>query len=465
MYDDVRPQILRREAGQSLILLVLAMTVVFVIGAFVVDMGLWLSERRGAQTDSDAAVLAGAQALLKDSSDTTGAFNDAVAWAVKNGIDPAKVDSTSTTSCSAGNSCVATGSSNCREGVGGTDTMPWVEARIRHPAAALFSSIFTNAGPDIGAIARACVGSPRSQNQLSPFGVQTGSIPPVGDPEVAGQCLNDLDDDSDGTVNDGCPISDCLEPDPADPSKTRPVYGAVCILKTSGQTSVNGQRGQLTIGEADCSQTSNNTLEHDFHYGTNAYCQLGQQVTTGTGVINGLLKGLNDRLLEEGKCDQLFGTGHASYDDFNEVFSMPGSHPGDVIVPSATNVFSVNDCYVTTGIDVPPDRYDGDVHTFVPRALDLVLIDRLQPTNETHGTATITGFAGFYVVGCYRDSNAVSIKQQIETNLANMGSFLNRCDHPTGQDDVLGIFVKKLAPPEQVSDPDPRLPLSIVLVK
>ena len=379
-----------------------------------------------------------------------------------NGVDPATIDDSPTTNCSPGNSCIAVGTSNCREDATNPDSMPWVEARVRHAGANLFASIFNLAGPDIGAISRACVGSPTANNQLSPFGVQTNLIPPAGAPETGSQCLNDTDDDGDGAVNDGCPISGCLEPDPADPARTRPIYGAVCILKTGAQSSVSGQRGQLTIGSTDCSQTSSNTLKHDFHYGTNAYCQLDQQVTTGTGNIIGLLQGLNERLLEEGRCDQLFGTGHAGYDDFNEVFDLPGANPGDVVTPSPDNVFSLNDCWITSGQGgVSPDPA-GHTHTYIPRSIDLVLIDQLEQGDQT---ATITGFAGFYVIGCYPDSDAVQTKLDIEADLSQMSGFLNRCEHPTGQDDILGIFVKRLAPPTFVGDPDPNLPLSIVLVK
>jgi|FLYL01.1.fsa_nt_gi Tfp pilus assembly protein PilX len=450
------------ERGQTLILFVLVLTVVLIIGVIVVDFGLWFSERRGAQKDADAAALAGAQAYLNDLSDTATAFNDAVAWAAMNEVPLDRIDDSPTSDCSARNSCIDVGTGGCRDA---GDNMPWVEARIRHDAANLFTSLFASiANPDVGAVARACVGSPTGQSQLSPFGVQTNMIPPVGDPETGSQCQNSTDDDGDGTVNDGCPLSGCMEPDPDDPTRTRPIYGAVCILKTGAQDSVNGQRGQLTIGNVECDQTSANTLEHDFHYGTNALCYVGQQVHTGTGNILGLLRGLNDRLKEEVKCDRLFFTGHPGYDDFNEVFSLPGAQPGDAVVPSPDHAFSANDCAVTTGVNVPADP-EGHVHTYLPRAIDLVLIDQLSPTNQTQGTATITGFAGFYVIGCFDDSIAEQKKAEIEQNLNNIGPHLNRCDKPGAKDDILGIFVKKVAPPVQVADPDPNLPLTIVLVK
>ncbi len=448
------------ERGQTLILWVLAFSVILVVAAIVVDVGLWVSERYGAQNDGDFSALAGAQAYLADINDTSTAFDDAKVWAIANGVLDAEIDAAPSSNCSAGNSCIDVGTSNCR---GNGDTMPWVEARIRHPGTALFSSIFSVVDRDIGAIARACVGSPRTRYDLSPFGVQTGFVPPVGDPETDLQCQNDTDDDADGEVNDGCPLSSCLEPDPADPARTRPVYGRVCILKTGAQGGVSGQRGQLTIGDLDCQQTSASTLRHDFHYGARAGCTMGQEVNTGTGNIIGLLSGLNDRLVEEGHCDDLFFSGNAGYDDFDEVLSITGGSSGP-IVPSADNIFAENPCHITNGVDgTPPDSYDpSHVHTYLPRAVHLILIDELQQGQQT---ATITGFAGFYVIGCYKDAIAYQKKLEIEQDLSNIGPYLNRCDSPNAKDDILGIFVQTLAPPENVGNPDPNLPLSIVLVK
>jgi hypothetical protein len=42
---------------------------------------------------------------------------------------------------------------------------------------------------------------------------------------------------------------------------------------------------------------------------------------------------------------------------------------------------------------------------------------------------------------------------------------MNRCVKAGAKDDILGIFVRKLAPPTVVSDPDPNLGFAIVLVK
>jgi hypothetical protein len=449
----------RGQRGQALIFLVFTMTVVFVIGVIAIDIGLWVSERRGAQKDGDASVLAGAQAYLNDLSGTSTAFDDAFEWAVRNGVDPGRIDPVPTSDCSDGNSCINVGIGNCRED--GTDTaMPWVEAKIRHQAPQLFTSIMNVLAPDIGAIARACVGSPLGMSGLNPFGVQTGMIPPEGDPEAGDQCLNDTDDDGDGVVNDGCPLSGCMEPDPDEPTQTRPVYGSVCILKTGAQGGVSGQRGQLNFGIEECSSDNVSNLEHDFHYGSLATCYVGQEVTTGTGNILGLLKGLNARLHDEGKCDALFGAANPGYDDFPEVYDLAGSAEGPV-VPSAEHVFALRDCYVTTGVDVDPDE-EGHVHTYVPRHVDLVLIKELIQGSQT---AIITGFAGFYVIGCYHQNDSLAMKELIEQDLTDFGQYLNRCDKPTGREDILGIFVRRQAPPAAVGDPQPGLPIAIVLVK
>src|SRR3989442_5929289 len=61
-----------RQRGQVLILLVMGATVIFVIGAIVVDIGLWVSERRNAQAAADLASLAAAT-QLHDPVDPNGA--------------------------------------------------------------------------------------------------------------------------------------------------------------------------------------------------------------------------------------------------------------------------------------------------------------------------------------------------------------------------------------------------------
>src|SRR5438132_13324356 len=103
------------------------------MAAIIDDMGFWLSQRRGAQSDGDFSVLAGAQAYLSNNNNTAGAFAAAVAWAEKNGVPAAKIDGTATANCSAVNSCINVCVGNCHENKSDTK-MPWYEARLRQDA-------------------------------------------------------------------------------------------------------------------------------------------------------------------------------------------------------------------------------------------------------------------------------------------------------------------------------------------
>ncbi len=141
------------EEGQMLIVFILLFTLTLIVGVIVVDVGVWVTERRGASADADASSLAGVQAYLADLTDNSGAFDDAVQWAVLNGVDPAEIDAAPTLNCSAGFSCIGVGTSDCREE--GTDNMPWVEAKMRREGAQLFTAAFNVLAPDIGAVARA----------------------------------------------------------------------------------------------------------------------------------------------------------------------------------------------------------------------------------------------------------------------------------------------------------------------
>ena len=72
------------ERGQALILMVLAMNAIFMLGVIIVDVGLWVSERRVAQTAADNAALAG-RVELTSLSGAPGVVAKAQEWATKNG--------------------------------------------------------------------------------------------------------------------------------------------------------------------------------------------------------------------------------------------------------------------------------------------------------------------------------------------------------------------------------------------
>lgn len=128
-------------------------TVIFVMAAVVIDVGLWLAERRSVQRAADLAAAAGAQDLLVSDSDAVAA---AYGWAAKNGYAASGVDvdllcyndSSSTAICD-----------NPNPGAGPTPcpTPPpdshcdSLRVTITKPSTMLFSSIFGVPAFDISA--------------------------------------------------------------------------------------------------------------------------------------------------------------------------------------------------------------------------------------------------------------------------------------------------------------------------
>lgn len=120
----------RGEVGQALIMFILAITVVFLIGAVAVDLGLYLSQRRHAQAAADFAALAAATKL--DDSHTETVVRG-LEFAERNGFDDAAGDV----------DVVVTPAYN------GDPSL--VEVTISHDAPELFSGFFGLLGIDVGA--------------------------------------------------------------------------------------------------------------------------------------------------------------------------------------------------------------------------------------------------------------------------------------------------------------------------
>jgi hypothetical protein len=76
-----------RERGQTLILFLVVATVILVIGVIVVDVGLWLSERRQAQSAADMAALAAASQLRNSNGAATAKGQE---FARRNGFDDSR---------------------------------------------------------------------------------------------------------------------------------------------------------------------------------------------------------------------------------------------------------------------------------------------------------------------------------------------------------------------------------------
>jgi hypothetical protein len=116
------------------------MTVIFMLGVFVVDLGLWVSERRVAQTAADMSAMAGTLELASLSG--TGIETQARTWATMNGYTEG------------GNTHVIVHCSGCAAGPynpGSGPDLQKVEVEVSKPAPLLFSSIFGALGFDVGA--------------------------------------------------------------------------------------------------------------------------------------------------------------------------------------------------------------------------------------------------------------------------------------------------------------------------
>jgi hypothetical protein len=115
------------------------MTAIFMLGVFVVDLGLWVSERRVAQTDADMAAMAGAVSLSQGQTGAT-AVAKAQEWATKNGYTQG-VDSAT----------VIVNWPYCGPDGTGTCDNTKIEVKASKPAPLLFASIFKLVVGDIGA--------------------------------------------------------------------------------------------------------------------------------------------------------------------------------------------------------------------------------------------------------------------------------------------------------------------------
>jgi len=135
----------RNERGQVIVLTVISLAALLGMAALVLDVGAWFREKRQLQASADAAALAGAQ-MLPDTPGT--AINTAVTYADKNGGGVLASD-------------VTISSTN-----GSNDTIA-VAAKKNQPG--FFSRVFGVSAVDVGAKAKAIVGTPYSALHVAPM--------------------------------------------------------------------------------------------------------------------------------------------------------------------------------------------------------------------------------------------------------------------------------------------------------
>jgi hypothetical protein len=410
---------------------VASFTLLLLVAAFAVDQGLWLGERRISQKDADTAARGGAFAYLTDQFAHAEAIARAQATADANLADLSHDDTDWITS------------DQCHDYNG--DFLfngPSITVRIGEETGALFGNIFGIGGITVGAEATACVGSVRSMDHFTPFAIQ--SNPDVDQQPDYLRCFDDS-----------------TEP-------PTPLFGSVCVLRVAPGECVSGQCGYLSLHHDSCGTSGSSELGHYLIYGAAGTCSIGDEVETRTGQsVASLRHALNERLSFEidpdyrpQTCDAQFGN-NDTYDDFHEVFSVIGAGP---VVPSPDNVFVENNCRLEVTATLGQGNNAQTMeYEFIPRLVNLIITDRFEQGSQT---TTITGFAGFYLIGCVPGGEAESIKAEIEADFENNASqFLNRCTSNAPQQVVLGIFVKNLLPSGDVGDWDENLPRSIVLVR
>ena len=259
----------RGEGGQTIILMVLLMTVMFVVGAITVDVGLWLSERRGAQADADFVALSGAWELLDPSPAAEANALNAVNQALAANDEQLNASLIGVEVTLVGERCVS--------------------VDVGHESRPLFFQIFGVGAPEIGAHATACAGAASGPGNLVPFQIdELGPCYQNGQPIFAEMCpielgaqggnprgMLDLDapDDfcsdarGDGAVEEliinAAPgvcfintIDDC------DPSNNGPWYDCVAIQDGNPKKIIDGvaARGAL---DGDCDGNGNGWDDFD----------------------------------------------------------------------------------------------------------------------------------------------------------------------------------------------------------
>ncbi|MDP2673399.1 MAG: Tad domain-containing protein [Dehalococcoidia bacterium] len=406
-----------KEIGQALILWVLAATIIFAIGAITVDFGLWLTERRGAQKDADAATMAGAFELLSQDfvnlannnfpAVKTAAEDAAYEWADLNGVAAPDVHD------------LVVDDTDC---LGPSPVVDTVQLAAEHHTRALFTSIFGLGVPQIGAPAKACLGSINTAHGLLPVGVQVSG--------VDSDCWADLSVPPDGVED--------------------PLFGQECTLTFGASEQTSGEAGHLRLfddGSFDCSGTGTgggNTYFDELESGgANTDCHVykyfldpskscdddpGGCVYPLTGVAPvPQSNALQDLMASEGECNAENNSGSSDpHDEFLEVVYAVN---GDA-TPSPATLFARYECTS-------------------PRLVSLIIL----PHFDVQGNAPqpILAFASFFIKGCVNAD----------------GLFSATCDLPGGQGQIKlrGHFVNLLETAGGVGQISTWSPKRITLVE
>lgn len=335
----------RGERGQALIMMVMAMTVMFVIGAIAVDVGLWLSERRGAQADADFVALSGAWELLNPGPEAEA--NAVIA------VDAA----------------LAANDEQLNASLAGLDVdliERCVSVDIEHDSRPLFFAIFGVGSPEIGAHAKACTGAAAAPGNLVPFQIDDNPgdcFTAEEEPIFTSMCPIEMGAGGDNPRG----MLDMEAPD--DFCSFSPGDGDIEDLI------VDSTAGICLINETDDCDPDNNGPWYD--------C-----VAVQTGNPKKVIDGVAARLAMDGDCD---GPDAGSVDDFDETVNLVFD-TGDPF----TSIYEARDCDAFT-----------DGKQISPRLVSLIVLEDPPPTDAGPTGFPIIAFAGFYLAGCASETEVV----------------------------------------------------------
>lgn len=358
------------QKGQVLILFVGVFTIIVVAGAIAVDFGIWMSERRGAQTDSDLITLAGAYELL-DSSVTLSDVDLATQQsALDNGVDPAGELQNLAVRSLAFPDGYGADPDYCHAAPDTGGRLNAVVLDVDRPSGALFASIFGVAAPDIGAHACARAGSLRTTSGLKPWSV----------PMYTSPCFQWIDD---GDTVKG----------PED--QYIPLFGQDCVFRIDNPSQVGAIRLGDELGDPCSGPASGGAQKYreNIVEGSPAICEVSEMIDTEPGLEPNPTKvALALLLAGEGACDALNATVPDGIDDFDESYLPSAAGIG----PTAT--FAPRDCET-------------------PRAMSIVIVDQFSGTG--FDSKPIRGFAAFFLYACEKldnDGNVIGVYRKCDFN-------------------------------------------------
>ena len=355
------------QRGATIFLFVFFLLFFMVSVVIVVDFGVAFADRREAQKTVDAMVLAGVQELTEN---PVLADQYARDWAARNGFDPA----TDIVSLVIDNSCWSDDPND------DPLVMDSISADVSRPARLFAIGEIGLGNFDVGAHAKACIGSLIETDGLRPWSLSVFNSP----------CFQVT------------PGGDSL-----DPLDYEPIYGEECVIRLESPSS---QVGSIRIGDEpgeDCNEPGGGAAKYTENIieGSGASCELGELIDTEPGLQGQpTVKALEDLLATEGACDAKFAIAGdiPGVDQLGEVFNP------ESVVPSPDAVFTPRNCAPGTYVDGDPGTPDS------PRFVTLVAIDEFDSP---------VGFSS-------------------EPILAFLGFFIDRCEVLDKDDNIIGVYPK-----------------------